>query len=103
MATMTKAEEAVALYNQALTVHRRCYPSLHQNMDSPEIRRCASRRGLARALPFRIDLCGQVCIADVMIIGLRYSNTQAEDTAAREKVFKVVVVHQGIPKAQWRG
>jgi len=89
MAPMTKADEAVALYSQGfncaqalLSVYAPDY-----GLDRDAALRLA--QGFGAGISRTDNLCGQVS-SPVMIIGLRYGGTQAADTAAREKTFRVV-------------
>jgi len=89
MATMTKADEAVALFSQGfncaqalLSVYAPDY-----GLDRDTALRLA--QGFGAGIARTDNLCGQVS-SPVMILGLRYGGTQAADTAAREKTFQAV-------------
>ncbi|MGZ4911283.1 MAG: C-GCAxxG-C-C family protein [Halobacteriota archaeon] len=86
---MTKADDVVALYGTGFN----CAQALlsvfapDYGLDRDTALRLA--QGLGAGISRTDNLCGQVS-SPVMIIGLRYGGTRAEDTAAREKTFQIV-------------
>ena len=86
---MTKADEAIALYNQGFN----CAQALlsiyapDYGLDRDTALRLA--QGLGAGISRTDNLCGQVS-SPVLILGLRYGATQAKDSVAKEKTFQVV-------------
>jgi len=86
---MPKADEAIAFDNQGFN----CAQAL-LSVFAPDYgldRDTASRlaQGFGAGVARTDNLCGQVS-SPVMILGLRYGGTRADDAAAREKTFQVV-------------
>ncbi len=86
---MTKAAEAIALYKQGFN----CAQALlavfapDYGLDRDTALRLA--QGFGAGIARTDNLFGQVS-SPVMILGLRYGGTYADDTTAREKTFQVV-------------
>ncbi len=86
---MTKADEAIALYSEGfncaqalLSVYASDY-----GLDRGTALRLAS--GFGAGIARTDNICGQIS-SPIMILGLRYGGTSADDTAAQEKTFQVV-------------
>ncbi len=86
---MTKADEAIALYKQGFN----CAQSLlavfgpEYGVDRDTALRLA--QGFGAGIARTDNICGQVS-SPVMILGLHYGGTHADDAAAREKTFQAV-------------
>lgn len=86
---MTKADEAIALYKQGFNCAQALLsvfaPDYGLNGDTALRLAQGFGAGIART----DNLCGQVS-SPVMILGLRFGGTRADETAAREKTFQAV-------------
>ena len=86
---MTKADEAVALYNQGFNCAQALLSVFAPDYGLDRDTALSLAQGFGAGFARTDNLCGQVS-SPVIIIGLRYGGTQAKDTAAREKTFQVV-------------
>ena len=86
---MTKAEEGVDLFNQGFICSQAVLSVFapDHGLDRDMALRIA--QGFGEGIARTDDICGAVSGA-VIVIGLRYGGTQAEDSAAREKTYAVV-------------
>ncbi len=86
---MTKADEAVDLFNQGFICSQAVLSvfSLDYGLDRNTALRIA--QGFGAGMARTDDVCGAVAGA-VMVIGLQFGATHADDRAAREKTYAVI-------------
>jgi len=86
---MTKAEEAVTLFQRGFTCSQAVLSVFAQDfgLDQHVARRIS--QGFGAGIAYTDDICGALSGA-IMVIGLRYGRIQANDAAAKEKTYAVV-------------
>jgi C_GCAxxG_C_C family probable redox protein len=89
MLAMSKANEAVALFQQGFSCSQAVLSVFAQQfrLDQDLARRIS--QGFGGGIAYTDDLCGAISGA-IMAIGLRYGRTTAEDKTAKEKTYAVV-------------
>lgn len=86
---MTKADEALAPYKQGFNCAQALLAVFAPDYGVDRDTALRLAQGFGAEVARTDNLCGQVS-SPVMILGLRYGGTRADDTAAREKTFQVV-------------
>ncbi|MGZ4905010.1 MAG: C-GCAxxG-C-C family protein [Halobacteriota archaeon] len=86
---MTKADEAVALFNQGFICSQAVLSVFASDYRLDQDTALRITQGFSAGMARTDDVCGAVAGA-VMVIGLRYGATQANDRTAREKTYAVI-------------
>ncbi|MGZ4904754.1 MAG: C-GCAxxG-C-C family protein [Halobacteriota archaeon] len=86
---MTKADEAVALFNQGFICSQAVLSVFASDYSLDQDTALRITQGFGAGMARTDDVCGVVAGA-IMVIGLRYGATQADDSAAREKTYAVI-------------
>lgn len=86
---MTKADEAADLFNQGFICSQAVLSVFAPDVGLKRETALRIAQGFGAGMARTDDICGAIAGA-VMVIGLRYGATQADDRAAREKTYAVV-------------
>ena len=86
---MTKADEAVALFQQGFTCSQAVLSVFADDFGLDRDLALRISQGFGAGIAYRGDMCGALAGA-IMVIGLRYGRIRADDTAAKEKTYAVV-------------
>lgn len=86
---MTKADEAVGLFNQGFICSQAVLSVFAPDYGLDHDMALRLAQGFGAGMARTDDVCGAVAGA-VLVIGLRYGATQSDDRAAREKTYSVI-------------
>ncbi len=86
---MTRADEAVDLFNQGFICSQAVLSIFAPNFGLDRDTALRIAQGFGAGMARTNEACGAVAGA-VMVIGLRYGATQADDRGARERTYEVV-------------
>jgi len=86
---MTKADEAAALFRQGFSCSQAVLSAFAPQFRLERDIALRISQGFGAGMGYTDDVCGAISGA-VMVIGLRYGRTTAEDKAAKEKTYAVV-------------
>ena len=86
---MTKADEAVALFQQGFTCSQAVLSVFAQEFGLDRDLALRISQGFGAGITYTDDICGALSSA-IMVIGLRYGRIRADDVAAKEKTYAVV-------------
>ena len=86
---MAKADEAVALFRHGFSCSQAVLSVFAPQFGLERDIALRISQGFAAGIGYSDDVCGAISGA-VMVIGLRYGRTTAEDKAAKERTYAVV-------------
>jgi C_GCAxxG_C_C family probable redox protein len=86
---MTRADDAVALFRQGFSCSQAVLGVFAGDYGLDRTTAFRISQGFGAGIAYTDEICGAVSGA-VMVIGLRYGRTRAEDIAARDKTYAVV-------------
>jgi C_GCAxxG_C_C family probable redox protein len=86
---MTKAEDAVALFQQGLICSNAVLSVFAPDFGLDRDIALRVSQGFGAGIAYTDDICGALSGA-IMVIGLRYGRITAEDKTAKEKTYAVV-------------
>ena len=86
---MTKADEAVALFQQGFTCSQAVLSVFADDFGLDRDLALRISQGFGAGIAYTDDTCGAVSGA-IMVIGLRYGRIRADDIVAKEKTYAVV-------------
>ncbi len=86
---MTKADEAVALFQQGFTCSQAVLSVFAQDFGLDRDTALRISQGFGAGIAYTGDICGALSGA-IMVMGLRYGRIRADDVAAKEKTYAVV-------------
>ncbi|MGD0327134.1 MAG: C-GCAxxG-C-C family protein [Halobacteriota archaeon] len=86
---MTKADEAVTLFQQGFTCSQAVLSVFAQDFGLDRDLALRISQGFGAGIAYTDDICGALSGA-IMVIGLRYGRIRAEDSAAKERTYAVV-------------
>ena len=86
---MTKAEDAVALFQQGFTCSQAVLSVYAQDFGLDRDLALRISQGFGAGIARTDDICGALSGA-IMAVGLRYGSIRADDIAAKEKTYAVV-------------
>jgi C_GCAxxG_C_C family probable redox protein len=86
---MTKAEDAVALFQQGLSCSQAVLSVFAPDFGLDRDMALRVSQGFGAGIAYTDDICGTLSGA-IMVIGLRYGRITAEDKTAKEKTYAVV-------------
>jgi C_GCAxxG_C_C family probable redox protein len=86
---MTKAEDAVALFRQGFSCSQAVLAVFAPDFGLDRKMALRISQGFGAGIGYSDDVCGAVSGA-IMVIGLRYGRTEAQDNTAKEKTYAEV-------------
>jgi len=86
---MTKADEAAALFRQGFSCSQAVLSAFAPQFRLERDIALRISQGFGAGMGYTDDVCGAISGA-IMVIGLRYGRTTAEDKAAKERTYAVV-------------
>lgn len=86
---MSKADDAVALFQESFSCSQAVLAAFAQDFGLDRTTALRISQGFGAGIAYTDDICGAVSGA-IMVIGLRYGRTEANDKAAKEHTYAVV-------------
>ena len=86
---MTKADEAVALFQQGFTCSQAVLSVFAKDFGLDRDTALRISQGFGAGIARTDDICGALSGA-IMVVGLRYGGIGADDNAAKEKTYAVI-------------
>jgi C_GCAxxG_C_C family probable redox protein len=86
---MSRADEAVTLFEQGFSCSQAVLAVFAKDFGLDRNTALRIAQGFGAGIAYTDDICGALSGA-IMVIGLRYGRTQADDIIAKEKTYSVV-------------
>ncbi len=86
---MSKADYAVSLFNDGLNVSQALQAAFCPDLGIEEETAIKLGAGLTGRIKYADDVCGAVT-SGILIIGLRFGNTEADDSASHNRTYNAI-------------